>query len=219
MEVRYKVRAVNKDGLVVLEEVYQRRSRALDVVEAQVEKGRRVIVRRQVEAGKFIIVPANEWGRRDHNPYEYAPKPLSTIFIHTSVTTQLGAGATMRAEKEQMRAVDNIAFGRGFNGFSYSFGVFPSGRAYEGRGFRVVEAATEPYNYTSDSICTIGNTDVFKPTEAQIDAIVGVIKEGQRQGHYAQKLDIRPHRAVAAKACPGVKFTDAMIAAIETRVN
>lgn len=212
----YHVRAV-EDGKVVLKKEFQRKTRALEVIENQIGLGRKVITRRELQKPEFTII--RDWGKRTHEAYQYAPAPLRTIYIHTSVTKQLSAGATRTAEKAQMRAVDDIAFARGFNGFSYSFGVFPSGRAYEGRGFLVVEAATEPHNYTSDSICTIGNTDAFKPTDAQIDAIVGIIKTGQRRGKYAQKLDIRGHREVAPKACPGRYFTDQMIAAVQARVN
>lgn len=217
--ITYVVRSVDRDGNVVFKEEYKEIGPALDKVRRQVERGRKAIVRREIEEAQFRIIPAEDWGRRAHTPYSYAPPKLKTIFLHTSVTKHLEASALKRTEMAEMRNVDNIAFGRGFNGFSYNFGVFASGRAYEGRGFRVVEAATDPYNFESDSICFIGNTDAFKPTDAAIDAVVAIIKLGQKRGHYAETLDIRGHREVAPKACPGRYVTDQMIAAVQARVN
>ena len=217
--VRYKVRALTKDGRVVFKDEYKRESVAVNAVERLVDKGRAVHIRRVVTEDDFRIEPSSKWGIRSHSPYSYGIAPLRTIYIHTSVTTQLGALAPRLAERAQMRSVDNIAFGRGFNGFSYSFGVFPSGRAYEGRGLLVAEAATEPYNTSSDSVCCIGNTDAFNPTKAQIEGIIAVIKKGQRRGAYAHTLDVWGHRKVAAKACPGILFTDANIAYIQHQVN
>lgn len=216
--VSYEVRVI-KDGDVKIERTFKKWNKAQDLIERAAKNGRKVIVKRQVEKDRFRIEPNHTWGIRDHDPYVRVRGPLSTVFLHTSVTTQLGADASVAAERAQMRSVDSIAYGRGFNGFSYNFGVFPSGRAYEGRSFLVVEAATEDFNSTSDSIATIGNTDAFEPTEAQILAIIGIIKRGQKLGVYTKKLNVREHNEVAAKACPGKFFTDAVTRRIERAVN
>ena len=217
--VRYRVRAVTEDGRVVFKDSYKRESVAEAVANRLEDKWHTVRIRKAVTQSKFEIEGNHEWGIRPHDPYVIATGPLSTIYVHTSVTEQLSATAGRVEEQAQMRSVDNIAWGRGFNGFSYSFGVFASGRAYEGRGFLVSEAATEPYNTTSDSICCIGNTDAFNPTKAQIESIIGIIKRGQKRRSYARSLDIRGHREVAPKACPGVRFTDANINYIQHQVN
>lgn len=177
------------------------------------------LIARMRKNRKVAFVPAHKWGRRPHGAYSYGPKPLHVIFLHTSVTYQLSPNASNAEQAEQMRRLDDIAFARGFNGISYSWGVLPSGDIYEGRGFRVVEAATSDYNSSSDSVCTVGNTDVYEPTKDQIDSIVDIIKLGQKQGEYANKLSVRGHRSVAPKACPGAKFTDAKIAVVRSRVN
>lgn len=219
MKVTYKVRALDAKGNVEFKHTYRYLPKALEAVERKVEAGLATRIVQKVQREEFTIEPNNKWGIRPHDTWAVGASPISTIFIHTSVTQQLSALALPRQERGQMRSVDAIAHGRGYNGISYSFGVFPSGRAYEGRGFLVVEAATEGYNTSADSICTIGNTDVFSPTEAQIAGIVAIIKEGQRRGHYAKKISVRPHRAVAAKACPGAKFPDSLLDEIQRRVN
>jgi hypothetical protein len=216
--VSYEVRVI-KDGEVKIERTFKEWNKAEDLIERAAQRGRKVVVERQVKKDTFRIEPNHKWSIRPHDPWTKAAGPLETVFLHTSVTTQLKSTATADEERAQMRSVDSIAYGRGFNGFSYNFGVFPSGRAYEGRGFLVVEAATEDYNSTSDSIATIGNTDAFEPTEAQIQAIIGIIKKGQKLGFYAKKLNVREHNEVAAKACPGKFFTDAVIRKIERAVN
>lgn len=215
----YVVRALSVEGELIRKEEYRSEDRAVRFVRNQVEKDRVVRIKRLVKEGKFRIEPNGVWGIATHDSWISGPQALSTIFIHTSVTKQLEPNATVEEEREQMRSVDNIAHARGFNGISYSFGVLPSGNAYQGRGFGVVEAATEGYNTSADSICMIGNTDTFNPTEAQLESAIAIIQRGQANGWYAQTLDIRGHREVAAKACPGAKFTDEMIQHIQRTVN
>lgn len=162
-----------------------------------------------------------EWkAAASRSPLVLIPLPVSTVFVHTSVTDQLEPNATPTKEAEQMRRVQQVAFGRKFSDFSYSFGVFPSGRVYQGRGRDKAQAATEGFNSTSLSICTIGNTDIHPPTEDQLEAIVWLINHLQEaQAINPTHVDVRGHREVAPKACPGRLFTDAMITDIQQRVN
>jgi hypothetical protein len=217
-KVRYYVRAL-KDGDVVLKETFKRKNKALDFIERQIDKGRSASIRKVVSEGRFTIEGPDVWGRSAHNPYETGPKPVGTVFFHTSVTTQLSPAATAPQERAEMRKLDAIAKGRGFNGISYSVCIFPSGRAYYGRGWGVVEAATEGYNTTSDSVCFAGNTDSFPLTRAQKDAAVQVLRQGQLAGFLTVRgLSIRGHREVAAKACPGRHVSDDTLRAFERAV-
>lgn len=160
-----------------------------------------------------------EWGAKPPESVQFFRDPVSTVFVHTSVTTQLPASASVKQETEQMRLLQAIAFGRGFDDISYSYVVFPSGRIYEGRGRRRVQAATEGHNSTSYSVCTGGNTDTHRPTFRQRRAIRKLIDYLQQIGAVTRKCNVRGHREVAPKACPGAKFTDRLLTAIQRAVN
>ena len=175
----------------------------------------RIIRRRKA---RFEYITADKWGRRAHGPYQYH-SPVGRIFTHTSVTAQLSPNASKAEEMSQMRSLDNIGFGREFNGISYNHCVFPSGRVYEGRGFLVTEAASAPYNSTSDSVVFVGNTDLHPVTKDQFDGHAGVIKMGIRLGKYTRPIDNDLHNEIAPKACPGRHYGQAQATAMEGRVN
>lgn len=166
------------------------------------------------------VTSRKEWGARPSrsNPGR-VNDPVEQVFIHTSVTSQLPTTATAKQEKEAMLVLQGIAFGRGFSDISYSFVVFPSGRAYEGRGWGVTQAATLNFNDISYSFCTGGNTDVNQETKAQKASIVDLIDTGQRMGRIAKHVKVRGHREVAPKSCPGRLFTDADLKDIQKDVN
>ena len=169
---------------------------------------------------EFKVFSRKEWGALParSNPGK-VKDPVGQVFIHTSVTSQLPKKATVKQEKEAMLVLQGIAFGRGFSDISYSFVIFPSGRVYEGRGWGVTQAATLGFNDQSYSFCTGGNTDAFQETNPQVEAITRLINRGQRNGRIKKHVDVRGHREVAPKACPGAKFTDAEIQAVQRDVN
>ena len=219
--IRYDVRVVNKDGKLVVKKRFVHADQAWNFAEDKLKWQRTVkVIRKNLEDPfKMQIIRPDQWGISDHDAWSKAPGPLDEVFFHTSVTKQLPKSATVAQEKEQMRAVDSIAHARGFNGFSYSWGILPSGRVYEGRGWLTVEAATLGFNEGSDSICFIGNTDAFKLTKEQELAALALIERGQKFGKLAAKLDLRAHNDVAPKACPGRFVTDEMIAGWQRKVN
>lgn len=194
--------------------------KAWSFAKRQIAKGRAVKIRPFEDIPDFRVISRAGWGADPPwGPRGVVIDPVSTVFIHTSVTIQLSSDAPKDEERKQMRIVQSIARNRKFSDFSYSFGVFASGRTYEGRGWGVGQAATEGFNSSSYSICTIGNTDTNDPTEAQIRSIIALIKLGQTKGRIARGVRIRGHREVAPKACPGAKFTDQMLERIEKAVR
>ena len=119
-----------------------------------------------------------------------------------------------------MRLLDQIAHSRGFNGISYSWAVFPSGRCYEGRGWLVIEAGTEGHNTSGDSIVMVGNKSAFPMTEQQQAALPALINRAQVAGVFVKgSLNVRAHREVSQTSCPGSKISAAQIAAVQKSVN
>lgn len=218
-ETFYDVRVV-EDGKVVLhKEHISGKDRLLRFVKDKTRRGRRVIIRTR---RKFTLTTfQNTAWLQDSHDWVKAPTPISKVYIHHSVTKQLEPTATVDEEREQMRLLDQIAHGRGFNGFSYCWAVFPSGRAWEGRGFGIVEAGTLGHNTDGDSIVLVGNYSVFKPSEAQLLALRALINRGQRDGFFTAKVDCIPHRRSGGEptSCPGDNMTDAMVEQIQKAVN
>lgn len=220
MAFRYKVRVVNADGEVVIKKRFKHKDKAVNFIGDKLKGERKVSVKREKKPDKFKITPNTEYRMSSHSAWETVSGPLSQVFVHTSVTKQLSKNATVAEEKAEMTNLDSIAHARGYNGISYSFCIFPSGRIYEGRGWLVVEAATLDYNSVSDSIVFVGNTDAFKPTDEQMRSLNDVIEHGQSKGKLVRTgLNVRGHREVAAKACPGRYVTDKMIADVQKAVN
>ena len=217
-KILYDVRILD-DGKLVTKKRFAAKTAAVNWLSDKL-KGLREGKIRGVRVFELETFQNSEWGLAPHDPWQSAPTPVSTLFIHHSVTTQLPKSASVADEKEQMRILDQIAHGRGFNGISYCWVIFPSGRCYEGRGWGVVEAATEGHNTDSDSIVFAGNYSSFALSEEQQAAVRALINKAQAQGFLVKSgLDVRAHRETSQTSCPGAKITDAMIAGIQKAVN
>lgn len=214
----YTVRVV-EDGKVKETKRFALKDRMANFVKRQSRAGRRVVVKTRQ---KFILETFQNtaWGPAPHDPWVAGPKPVAEVFIHHSVTKQLPITASTADEKEQMKLLDQIAHGRGFNGISYCWAIFPSSRAWEGRGFGIIEAGTEGHNTSGDSIVLAGNYSEFKPSDVLQKAVIALIRKGQRDGFFVKSgLKVRPHRSVSQTSCPGSKTTDAWVAEIQKAVN
>lgn len=141
------------------------------------------------------------------------PTPVSSLrtgfYVHHSVTAmpkdyrKLPRRKQLRAEKEHMRYLQDIAFGRGFSDISYNFVLFPSGRVYRGRGWGFLGAHNDGENTTTIGGCAVGNYDVAIPSRKLLDAYVALIKRGRRVGTLSRKCFIKGHRDSDSTACPG----------------
>lgn len=146
------------------------------------------------------------WGAKPPESRSGFSTPARYTFIHHTVTSfPAGEKAAVRQEKEHMRYLQQIAFGRDFADISYSFVIFPSGRVYEGRGWRVVGAHTDGSNSISHAFVFVGNYELDRPTKAALEAAAKLHKRGRRQGHIDPRAQILGHRQAsgAATACPG----------------
>jgi hypothetical protein len=217
--VRYKVRSVRKIRKTGDTEAkrwtFKVQSEALEKVKAQLEKGRRVFIRKEVKE-KFRII--TKWGNTTTR--DPAPKPVKILVLHHSVTKQLSEFATILAEKAQMKILQSIGFARGLGGFSYGYAIFPSGRIYEGSGWGVIEAATGGFNTPTDSVVFVGNTTEFGLTQAAIDSAVwlGVWGQKDAQKYLTDPVEVALHSKFKATDCPGAGARDAR-EVIQRRIN
>ena len=102
--------------------------------------------------------------------------------------------------------------GNGWVGIGYHYLVKYDGTIERGRPENVVGAHAGPTaNGDSIGICLTGNLSVHNPTEAQVTALVWLIKDIYRR--YAE-LTIIGHEEVMATDCPGKLFPWSRIRAL-----
>jgi hypothetical protein len=142
------------------------------------------------------IVPAKAWGRAEHLRYDRMDSTRDGVFVHHTVG---GSPTTRAGEEQEMRNLDAVAFARGFNGISYSWVIFPSGRIYVGRGRNHVGAHTLNYNDTSYGVAFAGNYNEERLTDAQVRSFRWLRKRHLDLGG----APCNPHKAVYATECPG----------------
>lgn len=141
----------------------------------------------------FPYVTRADWAARPPK----ARRPLGRyegIFLHHSVT----ATAPEIQQVQQIQRLHQDV--RGWYDIAYSWLVGDSGTIYEGRGADVEGGHTEGWNSRAEAVCYIGNAETGRPSPAALASIRLVIED--RNAAHGGGF-VRPHRAVAATACPG----------------
>lgn len=148
------------------------------------------------------------WGARYRAGFadRSANYPLPYAWTHHSVTKHLSENASVAEEKVQMRILERIGQQRFNGGISYTFVIFPSGRAYMGTGASRRGAHTGGFNTLGIGTVFAGNYDEHKPSAAaeatyaellkELESI-GVLRNGQTNGGHR---DAPGH---SWNACPG----------------
>lgn len=161
------------------------------------------------------IIPRAAWGARP--PEDIFPTgPARVVWAHNTAGPVMSPQASKADEEARLRAVQSFHMnpddpstaareGRGFSDIAYSFLIAPSGRRYEGRGWRRKHGGNlGANNSNSVSICLIGNYDEQDPTPAQIQAFRQIIADGLQAGHIVRGYALLGHRdEPAPKSCPG----------------
>lgn len=148
----------------------------------------------------LVIVPRPDWDSDADYPTRKMPRPVSIVRIHHTVT---------RATKNpcaDARTVERVLDQRGLDG--YNFLAHPSGVMLELAGDRVGEH-TKGHNLDSYAYSLIGNYDRDQPTFIQLINIARCINLQRLDGQLVADLgaiDIVPHRATSATACPGANL-------------
>lgn len=152
------------------------------------------------------IYSRKEWGAKHRNGVADRSKLVGRLdkWAHHTVTTQLGADATVAQEMAQMRSIEAIGQARFGAGMSYTFLIFPSGRVYQGVTIdRLSYHTGQGRNGNSVAICYPGNYENTAPTQAQLEASAALLVHGTEKKWWGQKKIDGGHRDLKATACPG----------------
>lgn len=154
----------------------------------------------------FDIIPRSRWGARPpRNRDTRAPSVVDTVYVHWPGATGSLAGINTPAEERQwMRDTQRFHMDtRGWADFAYNYAIFPSGRIYAGRTFKVVPASQAPHNTTGVSICC-----VIGPPDEVTPAMWENLREFVRWCEKYARHDLRckGHRQVNQTTCPGDKL-------------
>lgn len=132
------------------------------------------------------------------------PGPEGRIVIHHSYRPALSPHATVAQEIAAWRAIERFHVEtNGWDGIGYNFGAAPSGRLYEGRGWKYRGAHAGPVNGDSIGICLLidGNRD--DPTPEMMQSVRALIAHGVHLGEVVEDYTISGHRDHMPRECPG----------------
>lgn len=128
---------------------------------------------------------------------------IKRVVIHHSLTLSTAPGSNAQAYAKYH--VEN----RGWPGIGYHFVIDPDGTINETNKLTTVCYHVVNNNTPSVGICLSGNFDVEKPKQAQIIALVGLIRMINRE--VGRKLEITEHNDFQNKSCPGANLPKAEI--------
>jgi len=148
----------------------------------------------------MAFVTRAQWGARPPKSTARITAPVSTVFIHHTVTPT-GPDAAVIVRSAQRYHMDT----QGWPDIAYSFLVSnePGGVIYEGRNWGVVGTHTANWNSRSYAVAWIGNSEIEAPTADALDAMAWIIADGVRRGHITRSFELRGHKDVNATGCPG----------------
>ena len=157
-------------------------------------------------AAPLAIVARSEWGAK-HGRGALDPGPEPRVVIHHSYRPALNPDATPLEEQAAWASIErHHVLTNGWAGIGYNFGVAPSGRVYEGRGWEYRGAHAGPVNGSSIGICLLINGRVTEPTAAMVGAVRRLIRLGLDLGEIAPDYTVSGHRDhMAGRTCPGEK--------------
>lgn len=150
------------------------------------------------------IITRREWGAR-HGTGDPDPGPEHRVVIHHSYRPALSPEASPLEEAMAVRSIERYHVEQnGWAGIGYNFLVAPSGRIYEGRGWKFRGAHAGPINGESIGICLLIDGQTTQPRPALIHSVRELIRLGLELREIAPGYQVSGHRDhMAGRTCPG----------------
>lgn len=155
----------------------------------------------------MIYTPREEWGAKAGRG-SMDPGPEEHVVIHHSYRPALLPAMSVSQERAAIRGIERYHTapeprGNGWEGIGYNFLVAPSGRVYEGRGWKYRGAHAGPVNRNSIGVCLLIDGTTMDPNKEMIDSVRELIADGIALGEIAPDYRITGHRDWMDRTCPG----------------
>lgn len=145
----------------------------------------------------------DQWGSSQSDPAGSPTGIQDEVVIHHAWKPHVDAGVSIATERSTTRGMqDYHVEEKGWDDISYSFVVYQSGRAYEGRGWFRTGAHAQGHN-EKPSILFVINGDDHTPTKAAWATARALLKEGVGVGALTHDYTVAGHTDYANKSCPG----------------
>jgi peptidoglycan recognition protein len=147
----------------------------------------------------MITVARTEWGAQHGDGSAIAPSP--EVVVHHTVGAPRSSDPAVEALWMLETEADHRS--RGWLGIGYSWLIMPSGRVYEGRGWRRSGAHTPGRNSSAHGIAFVGDFRATEPTPEAVEAFRDLVRAGVAHGHIREPVKVTGHRDYRATICPG----------------
>ena len=151
------------------------------------------------------IITRSEWGALfGTGDLDAGPEPR--VVIHHSYKPALDALASQTDEEAAVRSIERFhVHSNGWQAIGYNFLVAPSGRIYEGRGWKYRGSHAGPVNGSSIGICLLIDGSQTPASAEAVQAVRSLIAEGLRLDELAANYLVSGHRDHMNRTCPGDK--------------
>lgn len=154
--------------------------------------------------GTQLYETREQWGSTQTDPAGTLVGIQVEVVAHHTWKPHVDAGVSVAREREVVRGIQGYHVGKGWDDIGYSFLVFQSGRAYEGRGWFRTGAHTKGQN-RKPSIVFVIDGDQHEPTKAAWKTARTLLREGVRVGALIPQYLVAGHTDYAIKSCPGTR--------------
>ncbi|MFZ9689523.1 MAG: peptidoglycan recognition family protein [Phycisphaerales bacterium] len=152
------------------------------------------------------VIPRARWarGNPDSSDLNKMIVPIKWVTIHHDGLDSPMTETSMDASAARIEWIRCGHRGRGFSDIGYHYIVDRSGRVWEGRNLRWQGAHVSKHNEQNIGILVMGNFDIQKPSQQQLDGLRGHVRKLLAQ-YKLSRGRILTHRewAGAKTACPG----------------